>query len=330
MDFKVIFSSGGRFNKKPDQKMTDDETGDGAKLIVDALIKNGHEAQICKITPSKIDTVKKIQADAIFNLVEWSGRDYPLGVSVLKTLEKRGIPYTGADSKSYEWSCDKISMKKMFEKFNIPTPRWATANPKDNLLSISKKIESLNFPIIAKPAYEHCAIGINKKSVIHSKRGAAEKIFVLLEKYKEPVLIEEFINGREFTTTVVKNHSLHVFPPAEVIFKTGGIEKFLSFKTKWIDCDSAYTSRVVTNPTLSKNLKKISRKIFTQMDCKGYIRIDIRIRKGKIYVLEVNINPSIWPEDCYGLTISTEAAGWSFNKLVNEIATAAITNQIKN
>ncbi len=326
MDVKVIFSSGGRFNKNPHQKIADSETVEAAEQIVDALIQSGHAAKTIKISPSKISDVNNIKADVVFNICEWSGKDYPLGVNVLKTLEKHKMPYTGADSKSYEWCCDKVEMKRMFDKFEIPTPKWTAVNPGDTDETIIKRVEKLNYPIILKPAYEHCAIGIDNKSVLYSKRDLIKKVSKLLETYKEPILIEEFISGREFTSTVLKNHKLHIFPPAEIKFMTKAVDKFLSFKSEWIDDETPYRSKVVKNEELSQELKKISKKIFTKMGCKGYVRIDIRTKGKKIYVLEVNINPTIAPAEYYGLTVSTEAAGWSFKKLVNEITSAAIEN----
>lgn len=328
MNIKVIYSSGAKYSKNREQKLADDDTVDGANLVVEALIQKGHIAETVKITPRKINDVKKIEADAVFNLVEWSGKDYPLAVKVLKNLEACNIPYTGADSKSYEWCCDKISMKKMFDAFGIPTPEWTYIESKDTEKIIEEKISKIPFPIFIKPAYEHCAIGIDARSVIHKRKGAIGKIIKLINTYKEPVMVEQFIKGREFTTTVIKNHKLHVFPPAEVIFKTKTQDKILSFRTKWVDIQ--YDSKIVKDKLLTEILKKLSKKIFLKMNCKGYVRIDLRSDGKKIYVLEVNINPSIWPEDCYGLTVSTEAAGWNFNKLIDEIATSAVTNQIKN
>lgn len=325
---KVIFSSGGKFNKNREQQIADGETGDGAKQVADALMKSGHAAEVIKVTPASIYRVKNIDADAVFNLCEWSGRDYPLAIKVLKILEKGNIPYTGADSKSYEWCCDKISMKKMFDRLRIATPAWTFITPEDGKSDIIQKVEKLSLPIIVKPAYEHCGIGIDYKSVIRSKNDSAKKITKLLRSYKEPVIVEEYIEGREFTTSLLKNHTLHVFPPAEVKFKTKNRNKLLSFATKWLETGNAYSSTILQDAFLSDVLKKISKKIFRKMGCKGYVRIDFRMdaEKKKLYALEVNINPSIWPEDCYGLTVSTEAEGWKFEKLVDEIAKAAAVN----
>ena len=330
MDIKVIFSSGGKYNNNPDQKIADEDTLVAVNKVVEALKNSGHSTDTIKITPSKIDSVKKLKAHAVFNLCEWSGKDYPLGVEVLKNLESYKIPHTGADSKSYEWCCDKIVMKKMFDSFGIPTPKWTFVDPKDNKKTIVQDVVKLKFPIIIKPAYEHCAIGINKKSVIRSKKEFVKNIASLLKKYKEPILVEEFIEGREFTITVVKNHRLHIFPPAEVIFKTKNRDKLLAFDTKWYEDKPTFYSKVVSNKVLSQNLKNLARKAFIKMECKGYVRVDVRMKRDNFFVLEINVNPSILPEECYGLTVSTEAAGWTFNKLVDEITKAAVTNQIQS
>lgn len=326
MDVKVIFSSGGKFNKNTDQKIADDDTIDAAKQILKALTVNGHDAEIVKVTPSKIEGVKRIKADAVFNLCEWSGKDSPLGVNVIKILQEGNVPFTGADLESYVWGCDKITMKRRFDTLGIPTPKWASINPTDTKKIIDNKIQKLKVPIIIKPAYEHCAIGIDKTSVVHSKKYVAKRISKLFKKYKEPVIVEEFIRGREFTVTVLKNHKLHIFPPAETIFKTKAKDRFLSFKSQWIDTKLNYYSEVVAQKELKDNLKTLAKKIFKKMGCKGYIRIDLRMKGQKIYVLEVNVNPGITPYETYGLTVSTTAAGWTFDRLVNEITLAAVEN----
>lgn len=326
MNIKVIFSSGGKFNNNSQQRFTDNETTLSANKVVDALSNLGHSVEMMKISPSKIKQIENIQTDVVFNLCEWSGKDYPLGVKVLEVLEKKGIPYTGSDSKSYEWCCNKVVMKQMFDRLGITTPKWAYINQGWAKSEIMERVKKLTLPIIIKPAYEHCSIGINDKSIIKSKKNIVKKIVSLLNTYKEPIIVEEFIDGREFTITVLKNHNLLVFPPAEEIFISKGDSKILSHKTKWINTDAAYTSKIVEDKKLSNTLTGMSKKIFTKMNCKGYIRIDMRMSNNKIYVLEVNINPSIWPEECYGLTVSTTAAGWDFNKLVNEITNAARLN----
>lgn len=326
MEVKVIFSSGGKYNKNTQQKIADSDTKDGAKKIVGALIEKGHHAEIVKITPEKTKSVKDIKADVVFNLVEWSGRDYPLALEVLQTLEASKIPYTGSDSKSYEWCCDKISMKKMFDLYKIPTPKWTSITPSDTKTEIKRKIAKLKFPIIVKPAYEHCAIGITKKSVINYKKDAIGRISKLISNYTQPVLVEEFIKGREFNSTVLKNHVLHVFPPSEVIFKTRDPLKILSFNLEWLWGGEKYDAAIVQEKKLSNYIKSLSKKIFVKMGCKGYVRIDMRMRGSKIYILEVNINPSLFPDDFYGLTASTRAEGWNFTKLVDEVANAALEN----
>lgn len=324
MNIKVIFSSGGRYNKNPEQKIADDETVDTAKKIANALQEVGHEAELVKITPFRINRVKSLNTDVVFNMCEWSGRDSHLGIQVLKTLEDNKIPYTGADSTSYDWCCNKVVMKKMFDELGVLTPNWTVIYPTDNLSSINKKVSNLRYPLIIKPAYEHCAIGIDNKSIVSNIDDSLKKVVILLKEYKQPIIVEEYIKGREFTLTVVRNHTLHIFPPAEVVFNEDLLEKqILSFDTKWSHDDS-FNSVVLEDQELSIKLKNIAREVFEKMNCKGYVRIDTRIRNGEVYVLEVNVNPSILPEDNYGLTVSTEAGGWNFVKLVDEIANAAV------
>lgn len=328
MDIKVIYSSGGDFSNSNDQKVTDVETVRVAKKVVRVLKTSGHTARLMKIEPKKIKTVAKIKADVVFNLCEWTGKDSHLGIEVLKELETQKIPYTGATSESDLLSCSKIAMKEMFNKHKILTPKWVSFIPGDTKKTINQKISKLSFPIIVKPAFEHCGVGINYKSVIRTKKDSIRRVEKMLSDYGEPIVVEEFIEGREFTTTVIKNHEVHIFPPAEVIFNTKHQDKVLSFETKWHQGKDTYGSKILEGGDLSDGLKKSSKKIFDKLVKKGYVRIDFRVRGKKIYVLEFNVNPSLLPEECYGLTVSTEAAGWNFEKLVNEITNAAVRNQI--
>lgn len=324
MNIKVIYSSGGKYNKERQQKIADNETTDGVNGVAKALACSGHKVDIVKITPTNIADVNKIHKSVVFNLVEWSGKDYPLAVKVLKILERNHTPFTGAGSKVYEWGSNKITMKKMFDRYKIPSPSWTSITPITTKKTIAKKIKPLTLPIIIKPAYEHCAIGISLKSVVNSEKDAINEISKLLKKYKEPVIAENYIDGREFTTTVIGNKRLHIFPPAEVIFKTTKTSKILSFNRKWLEGVNAFNSIIVKDKNLAKNLKNLSKKTFLKTGCKSYVRIDFRMGKGKLYVLEINVNPSIWPEKCYGLTVSTEADGWTFAKLVEEITQSAL------
>ncbi len=325
MDVKIIFSSGGKFNKNSEQELADEDTFETAGKIAKVLDGLGYATELIKITPSQISKVKNLKTDVIFNLCEWSGKDYHLGVRVLKNLESRGIRHTGTDSRGYEWGCDKVAMKKMFDKLAIPTPDWIFVKPNDSKTEVKNKIAKLHFPLIAKPAYEHCAIGIDSKSILKSKDTALAKIMFLKKKFAQPILVEDYIEGREFTLTVVKNHELHVFPPAEVVFNSRKpSQQFLSFDLEWLQ--GTYSSKVLQEGSpMAKRLKNIARSAFIKMDCRGYIRLDVRVRRGKIYALELNVNPSIMPEDNYGLTIATKAHNWSFKKLVNEITESALS-----
>ncbi len=324
MNIKVIFSSGGKFNKNPDQQLADKDTYVAAKKISEALSNVGHSTELVKITPSQVNIVKKLETDVVFNLCEWSGKDYHLGVKVLKSLESKNTPYTGADSKSYDWCCNKVAMKKMFDTFKIPTPSWVEVNPSDNARTILQKIGALKYPLIVKPAYEHCAIGIDENSILKTQKDAIKKIKTLCASYNEPLLVEEFIYGREFNVTVFKNHRLHIFPPSEIVFPKVN-KGFLFFSNKWSE-KSDYTVSIEQDKKIINKLKAISRRAFLRMGCKGYVRIDFRVAGDRFYILEVNVNPSIDPHPEYALTASTEAKGWSFERLVHEITTSAIDN----
>lgn len=332
LNITVLYSIGSEYEENKEQLIAENDTVSAATAIAKVLIKAGHNVDLLKITPDTIDKVKSINSDLIFNLVEWSGKDYRLGVKVLKTIAKQGIPFTGADAKSYDWGSDKVEMKAMFDKYQIPTPRWHAVHkkfyPRDHSI-----IAKLNFPMIIKPAYEHCAIGINDQSVIESIEEIQPKVTAFLKMYKEPIIAEEYIDGREFTITVVQNGKITVLPPAEIIFENSNRRrKIISFDEKWEtnEAPRMWTETVIADVSdpLTPRLAQIAQIAFEKMGCKGYARLDVRIRGEEILVLEINVNPSLYDDSDdseYGLLVSAKAAGMTFNSLVKDIAASALT-----
>ncbi len=137
---------------------------------------------------------------------------------VARTLEELGFAFTGADSRALQFSQDKPAVKERLQKLGIPTPGW----------QVYESAEILNwdcFPAIVKPAFEHCSFGITREAVVHDREELSQQVAEVIEKFHQPVLVEDFINGREFHVTVVGNGKLRVFPIAEMDFSAIGEDR---------------------------------------------------------------------------------------------------------
>jgi len=291
---------------KPDSILNecDVDTQDSAESICFELNTAGYNAQCLEISIDSIDEVKKIKSDIVFNLVEWTGANIEYGVKVIKNLERMAIPFTGSGWWGYLLSSDKVQMKKEMAKYKISTP-------------------GLKFPAIVKPSLEHCGIGISQNSIVRDETEKRDKVRELKEKYNQPVISEEFIDGRELQVTILeKNGQPWVLPVAEVIFDKP--KAVLSYEMKWVEKSPEYNLARMEPAKLDQRLEteieKIAKKCYLKLGGRDYPRLDLRVRGEEIFVLEINNNPGLdWDLDS-GMGISARLAGFkSYGELLSHI-----------
>ncbi len=296
------------YNKPEDiSNECDVDTENSAIDIYRELKDMGYDAQVYGISTAEIGEVKKIRADIVFNLMEWTGKNIKYGVEVIKVLEKRKISFTGSGSWGFLLSSDKVQMKKEMMKNGILTP-------------------GLKFPAIVKPAYEHCGIGISQNSIVRNKIEMRDRVRELTEKYNQPVIAEEFIDGRELQVTILeKNGRPWVLPPAEVVFDRPGA--VLSYEMKWVEKSPEYSQAHMEPAKLDKRLEmkieRIAKKCYLKLGGKDYPRLDMRIRGNEVFVLEINNNSGVdWDKDA-GMGVSARQAGF---KTYGELLTHIVEN----
>jgi D-alanine-D-alanine ligase len=318
----VIFNEYSPSLAEGSNAVTDEHTQTSANLIGDCLSQLGYRVRMQPVSPQRIRAVSKIQDSMVFNMCEWSGKDYHLGVKVIKVLEKSRISFTGADSHTYYWDSKKDLMKKLFRKLSIPTPEWSIYN------GGKIKHKHLKFPVIVKPAWEHCAIGISQDSVCRDINSVERKAIQLWETYKQPIIIEEFVSGNEYQVFVFeKNGRSVVLPPAQISYnKTRGFLPLLTFEGKWGDGYETKLSQIgefTGSPTKLTKLKKLAKDAFRKLNCRDYVRFDVREKNGEFYVLEVNANPGLDTEPEYGLSVAAKALNMDITDIVELIVNSA-------
>ena len=293
------------YNKPEDlHDESDLDTENSAIDAADVLRSEGYEVSLLGIGLDEVSKVKNIEDELVFNLVEWTGKNIAMGTQLIKILERRKIPFTGSGSWGFLLSSDKVQMKKEMKRNKIPTP--------------GKK-----FPMIVKPAYEHCGIGITQNSIARSETDLRFMIHDLRIKYNQPVISEEFIEGRELHVTVLeKNGRPWVLPPAEVIFdKPGAV---LSYEMKWDEKSPEYYQSHMGLAVLDSKLKiqisKLAQKCYLKLGGRDYPRLDMRVRGEEIFVLDINNNPGLDFELDSGMGISARLAGFkTYGELLKHI-----------
>ena len=187
-----------------------------------------------------------------------------------------------------------------------------------------------SFPLIVKPAWEHCAIGVEQQSVVHGYQSLEIRTRAMWEKFRQPILVEEFLDGNEYQVTILeKEGKPWVLPPAEIIYKKiEGLEPLISFSEKWLDNktedDMSELKIFQGSQELRDKIERLALSAFIKLDCKDYVRLDLREKGGEVYILEVNVNPGLDWDPNWGVAVAGQAAGLDFAGLLKVIMDSAV------
>ena len=186
------------------------------------------------------------------------------------------------------------------------------------------------FPLIVQASQEHAGIGLDRDSIVHTKKALRDKMRVILREYKQPVLVQSFLPGREFNVSIIGGRRLRVMPLAEVNYSElpPDIPPIMSYAAKCIETTVEYqktsvTCPAVVEPELAREIISTSLRAFRAVGGWGYGRVDVRLdAENRPCILEVNCNPCL--EDGYGLSRQAERAGISYPHLLQMIVKAAL------
>ncbi|HJW27776.1 MAG TPA: SET domain-containing protein-lysine N-methyltransferase [Saprospiraceae bacterium] len=246
-------------------------------------------------THKQLRTLAKNKYDIFVNLCEgyldWS---IP-SIDVVYFLEQLNLPFTGPTSLLYD--PPKELMKYVAYVEGISTPAFALV---ESLESIEAECAHLKYPLFVKPHQAGDSLGIDQASLVRTKEELHHKCGEILEEYG-PLLVEEYIEGREFTVMLVANaenpKSCSVFKPIEYIFPSGFQFKTYALKTSELHPEANIPCN---DPVLERKLKKAALKIFQGFGGVGYARLDFRVNaKKEIYFLEINFTCSVFYKDGY-------------------------------
>src|SRR5262249_34872065 len=154
-----------------------------------------------------------------------------------------------------------------------------------------------------KPASQDASVGVDQASVVTDLEGLNARLAYVLEHYGAPVLVEEFIRGRELTLAMVEMPDLRVLPMTEAVFpdQGPGYWPILSYEAKWNKGSTEYETtdyhfQAQLSPELAARMEGVARKAFRLLGARDYARVDFRVRGEEPFVLELNPNPSFAPD----------------------------------
>ncbi len=288
--------------------------------IADALASLGHAVVHLEATPDLPRVLAEADVDLVFNIAEGLvGRNREAQVPAL--CELLGIPYTGSDSATLAIALDKSLAKKVLKQHGILTPEFQLFETGRERLS-----PTLKFPVIVKPNAEGSSKGIAGSSVFDDEVGMRAAVKSLIEKYRQPALVEEYVLGREFTVGLLGDKRPRVLPPMEICFLDKSLERpVYAYETKqeWEKYVEYKCPAPLTREEL-RAIQKAARDTFDALDCRDFARIDLRMNaKGEVYVFEVNPLPGLTP-DYSDLVLISKGAGMDYRTLIGEIMSGGL------
>jgi D-alanine-D-alanine ligase len=320
----------------------DDLDSEGTiKAISDAIRSGGHECEFLEGDVSLIDSVRKYRPDICFNISEGHYGDARES-QVPALLEMLRIPYTGSKVMTLSLALDKPMTKRILFWHELPTPPFQTFEDPGEPLN-----DDLRFPLFAKPSREGTGMGVTGKSILRNEAELREQVAYIVERYRQPALVESYIEGREVTVGMVGNLTspaarhlpeneesprmtagLRFFPPMEVDLKPYSETDIVYSNRLKVDLADQldYLCPAPLAEDVIEELNWLTAAVFRVTGALDVARVDFRLDAndhGKPYILEINPLPGLSP-GISDLVIEAAAAGIDHSELVNMILEAAL------
>ncbi len=280
------------------------------------------------------ERLREIRPDIVFNIAEgFHGVNREAHVPAI--CEFFGIPYSGSDPFTLSLCLDKARTKETLTFHGIPTPRFAVV---EKLEDLEGAAEGLKLPLFIKPLHEGSSKGITDSNLCFDRSHLSRQTEFLLENYRQPVLVEEYLPGKEFTCAVLGNgEEATVLPIVGMNFESlpKGALPIYSFDAKFVwdrpenpldifQCPARITRE------LKASIERVTLDAFRVLGCRDWARIDVRLdASGTPNVLEVNPLPGILPDpaDNSCLPKAARAAGIGYEELIQNCLKYAAARQ---
>lgn len=294
------------------------EVGHVASGVAAALSEVGWDTHLVAVDgdlASLRASLTELEPDCAFNLCESLAGDARLESAVPLLLELLGIPFTGSPPEVLSFALRKDRVKARLEAAGIPTP------PGRVLLASSDPCD-LEFPLIVKPVREDGSVGISAASVVRDRTELDRAIEVATTTLRQPCLVEQFVDGREFNVALLGHPTPRVLPLSEIDFGRMPVDlpRIVSYEAKWASGSIDDLGTVpMLHPTLQNNVaarvRRAAADAFRAVGVRDYGRVDVRLAAtGVPYVIDVNPNCDLSPQA--GISRAAAAVGIDYGALV--------------
>lgn len=307
----------------PDDVYAELDDMETVSAVKHALESRGHRVVLIEADLDAYEKLKTLRPDIVFNIAEGFGGECRES-QIPAMLEMLSIPYTASGPFTLAVCLNKARTKEILAYHGIPTPKFQVFHSPDEKFN-----HRLRFPLIVKPLQEGSSMGIRDDSVVRNTRELKDKVRRVVRLYREPVLVEEYLEGGEFTVAVMGNEKLVVLPIVELTLR-GLPEKanrIYSYEAKWLwdnsnkPVEGIFECPAKISGRLKKSIEKVALDAYRVLECRDWCRIDLRLdERGIPNVLELNPLPGILPkpEDHSWFPAAARAAGMTYDEMINK------------
>ena len=299
--------------------------------VAEALLAYEHDVHLIGVYDDFHDMVQRLATygpDLVFNCSEGLHEKAWLDYLFPAILEAEGYRYTGSPSLALQLTRNKAIHKKVLAYHDISVPDFVTCRLGETV----EDVGDLSFPLIVKPLAEDASEGISQASVVTSLESLVERIAFVHERFGQPAIAEEFVEGRELYVSMIGNgDDIEILPAIELVFDkevTKPEERIASKAAKW---DVPYRTRkgiknVFARPLAQaarERIEEVCRTAFRALWLRDYARLDVRLTPdNEVWVLEANANPFI--SFGHDMANSAEKAGMDYYAFIDRIVREAL------
>ena len=259
--------------------------------------------------------------DLVFNLTQGAHCS-----NLARVLDLQRLRYTGAGPLAIDLTTDKALTHDVLRANGVPVPGYEVVTS-----PVRRLQNGLRYPVIAKLQRSDGSYGMDADSVLWRDEQLAAKVEQLLDLYREPVILESFVDGRELSVSLLGNgEAVEVLPIREIDFSAvpSGVPRIMTYDSKWTVASEAYQKILSLCPAeidheLELHVSELARRVYHLLGCRDYARIDFRLdASGRPFVVDVNTNPDL--EEEVGFVVAAYHSGRSFSETVRDVMATAL------
>ena len=301
-----------------------------SRSLYGALVNLGYSSTLMAVRDSLEDLANRLDEFSrtktlIFNNCDGFDGSNQAASLITRLLEQKGFCHTGAPAEAVELCINKPLAKERLIQRHIPTPGFQV------FLDPGEEFH-LQFPVIVKPAVEDGSIGISLKSVVSTIDKLRHQVKMVLDTYDEPVLVEEFIVGRELAVAMLGNEPIETLPITEDDYSRikDPLKRLLTYESKWDEKSRYYDLIPTQTPAILTSKEELlvqetAKNTFRAVGLRDFGRVDIRLKDSIPYVIDINEVPDLALDA--GFWNSARVGGYTYPQMVDKIVKNALQRE---